>query len=208
MNVPCKICSKRRAKRHCPGVGGDICPVCCGTEREVSIDCPLDCEHLQAARRHEPPVALTPEDFPNKDIRVSEDFIREHESLVVWLTLALERAMEQGRAVDFDAREALEAIIRTYRTRESGLIYESRPQNLYAAAIQDALQKSIEELQKHMTEQAGMHTLRDSEFLGALVFLERLERQYSNGRKRGRAFFDFLRTRFPLEKEQAAPLEA
>jgi hypothetical protein len=196
VNVPCKICSKRRAKRYCPGVGGDICPVCCGTERENTIDCPLDCEHLMAARQHEQLAPMTPDEVPNKDIRVSEDFVREHEELVVYLSVALAQAMEKERAVDFDAREALGAIIRTYRTRESGLIYETRPQNLYAAAIQSALVESIEEYRKELSEETGMQTLRDAEILGTLVFLERIELQHNNGRRRGRAFFDFLRGSF------------
>jgi hypothetical protein len=197
VNVPCKICSKRRAKRFCPGVGGDICPVCCGTERENTVDCPLDCEHLIAARHHEQLAPMTPDDVPNKDIRVSEDFVREHEPLVMWLTLALGRAMEKERAVDFDAREAIGALIRTYRTRESGLIYETRPQNPYAAAIQQALLQAIEDLHKRIAEETGMHSLRDTEVLGALVFLERIELQHNNGRRRGRAFYDFLRSYFP-----------
>jgi hypothetical protein len=196
VNVPCKICSKRRAKRYCPGVGGDICPVCCGTERENTIDCPLDCEHLMAARQHEQLAPMTPDEVPNKDIRVSEDFVREHEELVVYLSVALAQAMEKERAVDFDAREALGALIRTYRTRESGLIYETRPQNLYAAAIQSALVESIEEYRKELSEETGMQTLRDAEILGTLVFLERIELQHNNGRRRGRAFFDFLRGSF------------
>jgi len=171
--------------------------VCCGTEREVTIDCPLDCEYLIAARQHEQLAPLTAEQVPNQDIRISEDFVREHEALVMWLTLALAQAMEKERAVDFDAREALGAIIRTYRTRESGLIYETRPQNPYAAAIQQALQQSIDDLRKRMSEQTGMQTLRDTEVLGALVFLERIEMQHNNGRRRGRAFFDFLKSSLP-----------
>lgn len=201
MNIPCKICQKKRARRYCPGVGGYICPVCCGTERENTIDCPFDCEHLEAARRHEQPIPLDPESLPNKDVRVSEDFIRDHEELVVWLTLALQRAMETERAVDSDAREALQALIRTYRTLESGLIYETRPQNPYAAAIQTALKNSVDDLRKRLTEESGMQTLRDAEILGTLVFLERLELQYDNGRRRGRAFFDFLRRHFPVRVE-------
>lgn len=205
MSIPCKICEKKRARRYCPGVDGEICPGCCGTGRENTIDCPLDCEHLQAARRHEQPAQLDPETLPNKDIRVSEDFIREHETLVVWLTLALQQAMEKERAVDSDAREALAAMIRTYRTLESGLIYQTRPQNPYAAALQDALAKSIEELRKHLAEESGMRALRDAEILGTLVFLERLELQYNNGRRRGRAFYDFLRRHFPAQPQAASP---
>jgi hypothetical protein len=136
-------------------------------------------------------------------VRLPEDFIREHEQLIGWLSAALARSLDKERAVDFDAREALEAMIRTYRTLESGLIYETKPQNPYAAAIQEALQKSIEELRAEMAKETGMHSLRDAEILGALVFLQRLELQHNNGRKRGRAFTDFLRGFF--ESEFTAP---
>ena len=203
MNAPCKICSKRRAKRYCPGVAGDICAVCCGTERENTVDCPSSCEHLQAARKHEQPAAVDEQNFPNKDIRLTESFVRDHEHVVMWLTLALARAMEKERAVDSDAREALDALIRTYRTRESGLIYKTRPQNPYAAAIQDELRKSVEELHKRVAEEQGMQTLRDADVLGSLVFLQRLELSHSNGRRRGRAFLDFLKSYFPAPSQVA-----
>jgi len=44
-----------------------------------------------------------------------------------------------------------------------------------------------------------MQTMRDTDVLGALVFLQRLELQNNNGRRRGRAYFDFLRTYFPVQ---------
>jgi hypothetical protein len=62
---------------------------------------------------------ISEEELPNKDIRLSEKFIREHEPLLFTLALALKKAMDTGQAVDFDAREALEALIRTYRPAES-----------------------------------------------------------------------------------------
>ena len=199
MNIPCKICEKKRARRYCPGVRGDICPACCAAGREETIDCPSDCEHLQTARKHEQPATVDPVDLPNQDIKLTEEFVREHEHVFVWLAVALAQAMEKEHAVDLDAREAIEALVRTYRTRESGLIYETRPQNPYAAAIQTALLASVEELGKHLAEESGMHTLRDADVLGTLVFLQRLERSRSNGRRRGRAFLDFLHSNFPSE---------
>jgi len=204
VNLLCKICNKRRARRHCPGVEGEICAQCCGTERENTVDCPFDCEHLRESRHHAQLAPIPAAEIPNKDVRVPEDFIREHEHLIGWLTAALARAMEQERAVDFDAREALEAMIRTYRTLESGLIYETKPQNPYAASIQGTLGQSIEELRAELAKESGMHTLRDAEILGALVFLQRLEMQHNNGRKRGRAFSDFLRGFFPREPAPSA----
>lgn len=201
MSFPCQSCQKRRARRHCPGLRGEICAVCCGTERENTIDCPLDCEHLQEARRHEQPAAI--DAIPNQDIRVSEEFLREHEPVLLWISMGLAQAIEQQRAVDSDALEALESIIKTYRTRESGLIYESRPQNPYAAAIQEAVQKSIQELHERIAKETGLHSLRDSEVLGVLVLLQRLGLQHNNGRRRCRAFFGFLQTLLPAPNSVA-----
>jgi hypothetical protein len=184
-------------------VQGDICPACCGTERENTVDCPLDCEYLREARAHDRPTPINEDEVPNKDIRVTEDFIRKQEHVVMWLGHSLARAMETRRSVDGDAREGLEALIKTYRTLESGLIYETRPQNPYAAQIQEDLKLAVEELRKMLTESAGMQVLRDADVLGALVFLQRLELQHNNGRRRGRAFFDFLRTYFPAQQRPA-----
>jgi len=124
---------------------------------------------------------------------------------VAGLALALKRSMEKERAVDLDAREALEALIRTYRTLESGLIYETRPQNPYAAALQQTLKESVEELRKNVHEETGMNTLRDADVLGGLVFLQRVELQYNNGRPRGRSFLSFLTNFF---HEPASPAVA
>jgi len=180
-------------------VQADICPVCCGTEREVTVDCPLDCEYLREARLRDRPVPISEADVPNKDIQVSEDFIRKQEHVVMWLGNALARVMEARRAVDGDAREGLESLIKTYRTLESGLIYETRPSNPYAADIQEGLKQAVDELRKQLAENSGMQTLRDTDILGSLVFLQRLELQHNNGRRRGRAFFDFLRAYFPVQ---------
>jgi hypothetical protein len=199
VNAPCKLCEKKRARRFCPGLGAGICPSCCGAERENTIDCPQPCEYLQEARLRERPVVVSEEAIPHPDVRITEDFLRQHDDLVVWLSNALVRAMETARAVDADAREALDALVRTYRTRESGLIYETRPANPYAARLQDALNASIEELGKAAVEESGMHSLRDADILGVLVFLERVELQYDNGRRRGRAFYDFLCQHFPAQ---------
>jgi hypothetical protein len=152
---------------------------------------------LREARVHEKPLPLTEKDIPNLDIQLKESFVQDHEHEVMALSLALARAMDQEKAVDFDAREAIESLVRTYRTLQSGLIYETRPQNPYAAGIQERLMQAIEDLREDLAEEAGMQTLRDTDVLATLVFLQRLEIQHNNGRRRGRAFFDFLRTYFP-----------
>src|SRR4051812_26369368 len=89
--VLCKICGKRRARRSCPAVRGDICTICCGTEREVSLSCPLSCEYLQEAHKREQPVPLEGQPA-NADIRVTEEFLRDHEELFLFATYSLLQA--------------------------------------------------------------------------------------------------------------------
>lgn len=52
----CPLCRMRKVKRTCPGVGQQICAVCCGSKRLVEISCPDTCVYLTAAQRH--PAAL------------------------------------------------------------------------------------------------------------------------------------------------------
>ena len=175
---------------------GDICAICCGTEREQTVHCPLDCEYLHEARKREQAPIANPDTFPNKDIQVSERFLREHEPLLLFLSVhLLQAALEVPDVVDADVRDALDALIRTYRTLQSGLYYPSRPENYLAAAIYDRMQASVEELRKVMTER--MQSVRETEILGIYAFLQRLEIQHRNGRRLGRAFIDFLRIHFP-----------
>src|SRR5256885_13117852 len=99
-SMVCKICETRRAKRACPAVGGDICSICCGREREVTLNCPLDCVYLQEARKHERAVPVNPDEFPNQDIRVTDKFLRDNETLLVAMgRAALQAGLETPGAV-------------------------------------------------------------------------------------------------------------
>jgi hypothetical protein len=172
--------------------------MCCGTEREVTVDCPLDCVYLREAHQHERVEPIDPHSFPNQDIRVTEEFLREREPLLLFLARALlDGALATPGAVDLDVREALEALVRTHRTLESGVYYETRPNGPVAANICRLLQSGLAELRRKEKEESGMARTRDAEVLGLLVFLQRLELDNNNGRKRSRAYLDFLRSFFP-----------
>jgi len=202
--MKCRICDTRKPRRYCPGVSGDICSICCGAEREVSVDCPLDCEYLAEARLHEKLAEINPEEIPNRDVRVTEEFLRDHEPLLIFLgAKILEATLDTSRAMDSDVREALDTLIRTYRTLQSGLYYETRPTNLVAAAIQQKVQDGVEELRKELTEK-GATNVRDAEILGTLVFVQRLALHHNNGRPRGRAFIGYLRAHFPHEPKNSS----
>ena len=200
--MKCRICEVRKPRRYCPGVRADICSLCCGAEREETVDCPLDCEYLREARQHEKPHAV--DELPNKDIRLSEEFLREHDALLVFLgAQILEPALTTPGVVDSDVREALECLIRTYRTLQSGLYYETLPTNPLAAGIHQSVQAGIEKLRKELSER-GDPPIRDAAILGMLAFFERVLLHQNNGRKRGRAFIDYLRAYFPPDRQRPA----
>lgn len=189
--ILCRLCEKRRPRRYCPGLGGDICARCCGREREVTVRCPLDCPHLIEAREFERLPEPDPAQFPYADIEVPEGFVREREELLWMLSnILLEAASRISGAVDADVAEALDAVIRTYRTRAAGLYYETRPNNLLAAAIQQSFNEGLAEFERQAS-QRGLR-LRDKDLLGVLVFLRRAAFAESNGRPLGRRFLQFL----------------
>ncbi len=203
-SVLCKICGKRRARRACPAVGGDICTICCGSEREVSLSCPLECEWLQEAHRHEKPVTVTGNQLANPDVEVSEEFLRTHEELLLFCIYSLvEAAMRTPNSVDADVLAALEALIQTHRTLESGLVYETRAENSIAASVQRSFAASLADYQKLRAEREQLSSYRNAEILAILVFLLRLGQQNQNGRPRGRMYLDLLRHMVPAPGVEA-----
>lgn len=168
------------------------------------MHCPLDCPYLREARKHEQPALSDPRTFPNNEIRVTEEFLTSHERLLLFCAVnLLQSSLEIPNVVDSDVADALEALVRTYKTLQSGLYYQSRPNNTLAAAIYDHMQSAVEEFRKSISQQSSMPAIRDAELLGILAFLQRMEIQQRNGRRLGRAFLDFLREHFPKSAQPA-----
>ncbi len=198
--MSCAICQKRRPRRYCPGVRGEICPVCCGTEREVTIRCPSDCEYLIEARKHEAPLEIDPSTIPHQDVQLSDEFIEANAELISFLSGAITIEADRNRLVDSDAREALDGLIKTYRTLQNGLIYESVPENPLAARLYRALQEAAAEFLKQEKGALGMAKTRDADLLRALVFLHIFSLDRNNGRPFGRSFLDALPRPQPLDE--------
>jgi hypothetical protein len=137
----------------------------------------------------------------NPDVRITEEFLESHSMLVLVANRALMAAAAHNGAVDSDVREALASLIQTYRTLQSGVIYEALPANPLAAHLHRAVQEELRVFRELETEQEGISKTRDSDVLRVLVFFERLALDRNNGRPRGRAFLDTLRSFQP----EAAP---
>jgi predicted RNA-binding protein with EMAP domain len=124
---------------------------------------------------------------------VTEDFLRENEVLLAFLSVSVfEGVMQSPGATDWDVREALDALVATWRSLQTGIYYETQPANLYAATIARHVQTVIEDVRKKEARERGVSSIRDADILGVLAFLQRLEYTRNNGRKRSRSYIDFL----------------
>jgi hypothetical protein len=201
----CPVCGKRRPERFCPAKGEKICAVCCGTEREVTLDCPADCAYLIAAHRyeqeHRQPLAASEMPFPN--VEFSPDVLQRHEAFLSGLGYALLKFfIERRDLADLDALAAVVALAETYRTLISGIYYEKLPDAPLANALYAALGTFVQDYKKQEISQTGFATLKDSEVFYLLVYLARVCRTRTNGRPRARIFLEFLRAQFPREEVQ------
>lgn len=199
--MSCPICEKRKAKRFCPAKGEKICSVCCGTEREVSIDCPSDCTYLVASRQHE--LERREVDWskvPFSETKIPTSFVAAHEKLILTLSYAICVYAQENRAlVDSDVVASFQALAEAYRTLSTGLYYEKPPDYLLQRELYDRLKAALEDFKKAQGE-TQVTGVRDSEIRDVLIFLTQLGTTRSSARLKGRAFLDFLRKQFKAEE--------
>src|SRR3981189_773870 len=195
-------CNRRRSTRYCPAKGEKICAVDCGTEREVTIDCPTDCAHLLAAHRWEVahPKPLPASEIPCPDVVPPPEVIQRRGAPLSGLGhTVLIYAVDQRSLADADVFAAMQAMAETYRTLLSGIYYEKPPAGAIAAGLYAAVAKFIVDEKKRETEHSQSSPLKDSEIFHLLVLFLRFGRLRSNGRPRTRAFIEFLRAQFPRD---------
>ena len=202
--MSCPICEKRKLKRFCPAKGEKICAICCGTEREVTIDCPSDCPYLLAARRYEVEhrEPMSPDQVPYPDVEFSPDLLQERSAALSGLgRTLLDFAAENRSLNDAEALTALGALAETTRTLTTGIYFERPPDASAPRELYGRLANFLQEFKKQDAERTGFSTLKDTEVFYLLVFLLRIGRHETNGRPRSRAFLDFLRAQFPKAAE-------
>lgn len=201
--MSCPICEKRKAARFCPAKGEKICAVCCGTEREVTIDCPADCAYLVSAHRYEDEHQRSlPPDTPLLDERIPRDIVHTHQQLMAAIAFSIAKfCASQPSTTDPDVLAALVALAQTYKTLSSGIIYEKPPDAPLPRELYAALATFLEELKKKQAEQATSANMKDSDVFYLLVFLYRMGLLRTNGRSRARRFIEFLRGQFPQAPE-------
>ncbi len=201
--MACPICEKRKPARYCPAKGEKICAVCCGTEREVTIDCPSDCPHLISAHRYENEHERSvPADTPFLDFTLPQEIIYANQILLSEISFTIAKfCATQSAASDPDVLAALQALAETYRTLGAGIYYEKPPDLSLSRELYTALSAFLNEAKQPQPGVAGYAGVKDSEIFVLLVFLYRMGLLRTNGRPRSHRFIEFLRRQIPQAPE-------
>src|SRR5258708_23620202 len=171
--LSCPICEKRKGARFCPAKGETICAVCCGTGREVTIDCTPDCPHLIAAHRYEDehPHSL-PADTPLLDVNLPSDVVHTQQQLMAAFAFTIAKFCTADRdATDSDVLPRVQALAETYKTLRSGIYYENPPDARLPRELYAALTGFIAELKRPQPERSNSSALKDADifYLPALL---------------------------------------
>lgn len=191
----CPLCEKRRAKRFCPAQGAAICPLCCGTYREVTLDCPLDCPHLRASRQHGArDTAAAPEFEPiTPDLSISNTWLDSHEELLNSLAGAAGDFWTQEPSLaDPDLLDALRHLAATLAAERAGLVFESLPAGALRERLCRHLRRAIAAYRPQAQGLALAPVPRPLDWEMAVVYVARLVHALANGRPRSRLCWERL----------------
>ena len=169
MKPPCPLCTGRRAGRECPALGRRICAVCCGTKRQVEINCPPDCSYLRTSQAHPPAVVQRQQERDMLFVLPMMQGLttRQQEVLVLIQGFLRTERPDAAGLVDDDVARAARALAETYETASRGIIYEHVAALPAAARLGADIKALIER-----TRGEGI-TIRDAD---AAVVLRRIER--------------------------------
>ena len=191
----CPLCTHRSAKRFCPAKAVRICSICCGTKREIEIDCPSDCSYLQAGRRYEVRQGPTGKP-PQRDF--SQQFRhRCGGAITVLAQSVLAERGENPSLLDSDVRAAFEALQATMKTLEAGIHYETLPEGSAGAM---GLYRRVQPLIDLMMKPQGVayDALRAGDVPEVFDFIIVSVDLHSGGRPKSRRYLDWLSSVAPV----------
>jgi hypothetical protein len=142
-----------------------------------------------------------PADTPFLEEHLPQDNLRSQQQLMSLLAFQIAKFAAMEAATDADVLAAVAALASTYRTLQSGLLYERIPEIPVQRDLYLALMKFLDEIKKKAAEGGNSEALRDRDVFHLAVFFYRMGLLRSNGRPRSRRFIEFLRGQFPQVEE-------
>jgi len=192
----CPLCSQRAGKRYCPAIAEHICPVCCGTKREIEIDCPSSCSYLKASRTYEAEKPLPDPELAAKAGQYDVRFFEQYHLVLDALTDAIiEEHLHSKWLVDSDVLEVFKALKATMKTLSSGIYYESLPEGPARLSLFRRLKGLMDELMQP-DPTGGRKILKTSEVMEILDFVTLVAEGHSSIRPKSRRYLDWITEKF------------
>jgi len=204
--VTCPLCATRRARRSCPAIQREICPVCCGTKRLAEIQCPFDCVWLASSRAHPPAAVLRQRE---RDTRFLAEVVHQLSQRAYAVLLLLQDVVRryQRNAIpalrDTDVRNAAAALAATYETTARGIIYEHQAESLPAQRLLAELRAAVEDVVRRAG--AGKEHLVTADAAAALRRLEWAAREARAQLEPSETAYLDLVGRLPYDTPAGAP---
>lgn len=145
----CPQCGSQKGKRACPALQQVICPVCCGTKRQVTIRCPEDCTYLAGARIHPPIVVARQQE---RDFRFALSLVAKLPERSIQLFFVFLQTIRRSShaalptLLDADVAEGASALAATLETAARGIIYDHQATSLAAQRLAHDLGTTLAEL--------------------------------------------------------------
>jgi hypothetical protein len=180
--MQCPLCGARKARRACPALNKDICPVCCGTKRLTEIACPSTCGYLATSREHPAAVVRKQQE---RDVAALLPILqtlteRQYQLLILFHTVVVARHKPEGfaRLIDDDVADAAEATAKTLETAARGVIYEHAAQTMTAQRLAVAFKGLLADLRDRG---AQVHDREAASALRAMASAAREVRKAADG---------------------------
>lgn len=192
----CPLCSERPGKRYCPAKDDKICAVCCGTKREIEIDCPSSCSYLKASRSYESEKPIPDPEVVARLHQFDAKFLETFYPVLDLLTIGiLEERANSGWLLDSDVIEVLKALQATVKTLSSGIYYETLPDGPVRQALFRRLNEMLDKLMQP-DPAADRRVLKVSEATDILDFLLVVAQSNTSIRPKSRRYLDWIAERY------------
>ncbi|MEJ2111672.1 MAG: hypothetical protein P8Z37_17535 [Acidobacteriota bacterium] len=210
--MKCDLCEKRKAKRSCPAKNGFICAPCCGEKRVLELDCPETCPYLIAGRKHESDEFGKLLQSQDPQIREkSRKVLTEHQDVIAHLEYTIAQFRLSSRDLsDKDVSKAVDLLLHTYRTEDSGILYEKDADDLRVDSLRRDLREVLETYRNPDSENAngiidsGHDRLKLQGAIECLELIQLMVDVYRNYRDSDSGYVDFLARMTPRKETKSS----
>ncbi len=188
----CPLCSERTGKRYCPAEDTHICAVCCGTKREIEIDCPSSCPYLKASRSYESEKRVPDPELAARVQKYDNTFINKYHQILDGITFSVaEERMNSPWLVDNDVIEVFKALSATLKTLSSGIYYESLPDGPVRLSLFRRIKALLDDLMQP-DPKVDRRSLKVTEAVDIMDFLTFAAQVNSSVRPKSRRYLDWI----------------